>query len=341
MSLCLLCSFCLFVLSLSISLHPHHWEGERRKHVLQELEHLQWKACCIVHSYPCCRFGLAPPRHSSCPATLHFTAVHNSHLTAKHSNGRDGRPCNSIGQVGGYKERRRVTSRLFSQQTKEASPQASSSSPPASAEKQEEKKSEKSPPASDQQEEKKPEDSPQPHEEEVTLKVGSGAASEDPSPPESKKPEDSKDPSPPESKPQDSVEDDLLEFTSATEGEGEASSSAWELVPERKIARKKGVKSDSEIDSLVKKVIKKPSSQRRHKSPPRKSPPQQVHLPPQPKMLWPPFQRIQQQRQPRKRGPKQKRSQLRSRAGRQTSVSRMRPHRPLKMCSPLGCAVRT
>ena len=193
------------------------------------------------------------------------------------------------------------------QQTKEASPQASSSSPPASAEKQEEKKSEQSPPASaEKQEEKKPEDSPQPHEEEVTLKVGSGAASEDPSPQESKKPEDSKDPSPPEPKPQDSAEDDLLEFTSATEGEGEASSSAWELVPnERRIARKKGVKSDSEIDSLVKKSSRKPSSQRRGKSPPRRSPPQQAHLQPQPKMLWPLFQRIQQQRQLRNRGPRQ------------------------------------
>ena len=101
--------------------------------------------------------------------------------------------------------------------------------------------------------------------------MGSGAASKDPSPPESKqpedskdpsppkpeKPEDSKDPSPPEPKLQDSAEEDLLEFTSATEGEGEASPSAWELVPnERKIARRKGVKSDSETDSLVKKVIK-------------------------------------------------------------------------------------
>ena len=38
----------------------------------------------------------------------------------------------------------------------------------------------------------------------------------------------------------------LLEFTSATEGEG--SSSAWELVPEKKIARKIGVKCDSELD---------------------------------------------------------------------------------------------
>ena len=47
---------------------------------------------------------------------------------------------------------------------------------------------------------------------------------------------------------------DVLEFTSATEGE--ASSSAWELVPEKKIARKIGVKSDSELDHLLKKVVK-------------------------------------------------------------------------------------
>ena len=163
------------------------------------------------------------------------------------------------------------------QQAKEASPQASSSSPPASAEKQEEKKSETSPPASTekQEEKKKTEDSPQPHQEEATLKVSSSVAAKDPSPPESKQPEDSKDPSPPkpkqsedsqdpsppESKPQDPAEEDLLEFTSATEGEGEASSSACELVPERKIARKKGVKSDSEIDTLVKKVIKEAEQQ--------------------------------------------------------------------------------
>ena len=52
------------------------------------------------------------------------------------------------------------------------------------------------------------------------------------------------------------ADDDLLEFTSATEGEAE-SSSAWELVPgKRQIARKKGVKSDSELDMMMKKVIK-------------------------------------------------------------------------------------
>ena len=109
----------------------------------------------------------------------------------------------------------------------EASPPAASdkpmegASPPASSEKQEEKKS-------------------PPHSEEVTHKLGSSKA-EDPSPPESKQPKDSAD-------------DDLLEFTSAAEGE--ASSSAWELVPEQKIARKKGVKSDTEIDSMPKKAIK-------------------------------------------------------------------------------------
>ena len=107
-------------------------------------------------------------------------------------------------------------------------------SPPATSDKPME---EASPPASsDKQEEKK---SP-PHREEVTHKLG-GSKAEDASPPESKQ---LKDP----------ADDDLLEFTSATEGE--ASSSAWELVPEQKIARKKGVKSDTEIDSMLKKAIK-------------------------------------------------------------------------------------
>ena len=41
--------FCLFVfLSLSLSLRPHHWEKEERKHVLQS-DHLLWKACCVAH----------------------------------------------------------------------------------------------------------------------------------------------------------------------------------------------------------------------------------------------------------------------------------------------------
>ena len=123
----------------------------------------------------------------------------------------------------------------------EESPPASSdkpaeeASPPASSDKPAE---ESSPPASSDKPEEK--QSPPPDREEVTHKLGSSKA-EDSSPPESKQPNDPAD-------------DDLLEFTSATEGE--ASSSAWELAPDKKIARKKGVKSDSEIDSLLKKVIK-------------------------------------------------------------------------------------
>ena len=83
-------------------------------------------------------------------------------------------------------------------------------------------------------------------------------AVKDPSPPKPQQSEGSKDPSPPESKSQDPGNEDLLEFTSATEGE--ASSSAWEMVPEKKIARKKGVKSDTELDSMMKKVIKEAES---------------------------------------------------------------------------------
>ena len=213
-------------------------------------------------------FWLSTTKTFVLTAFLHFTAVPTHISPPSIAMAEMADLATALDKLEVTKKREESPPDSSAQQTKEASPQASSSSPPASAEKQEEKESEKSPPASNQQEEKKkPEDSPQPHEEEVTLKVGSGAASEDPSPPESKKPEDSKDPSPPDSKkpedskdpsppepkPQDSAEDDLLEFTSATEGEGEASSSAWELVPhERRIARKK----DSEIDSLVKKVIK-------------------------------------------------------------------------------------
>ena len=51
---------------------------------------------------------------------------------------------------------------------------------------------------------------------------------------------------------------DLLEFTSATE---EGSSSAWELVPEKRISRKKGVNSDSELDHLVKKLVQEEAEQ--------------------------------------------------------------------------------
>ena len=129
--------FFLFV-CVSLSLRPHHWEGERRRHVLQELVHLQWKVCCIVH--------------------------------------------------------------------------------PLSTSAQSER-------------------------EEVTLKMGGNKAAADTSttsPPQPHKPEDPAD-------------DDIFEFTSATEGEA---SSAWDLVPEPKIARKKGVKSDTEIDTMLKKAIK-------------------------------------------------------------------------------------
>ena len=58
----------------------------------------------------------------------------------------------------------------------------------------------------------------------------------------------------------DPADDDILEFTSATEGE--PSSSAWDLVPEVKIARKKGVKSDSELDHMVKKAVREEAKQR-------------------------------------------------------------------------------
>ena len=118
--------------------------------------------------------------------------------------------------------------------TPAASKPAEEASAPAASDKPME---EASPPASSDKQEG---DKSPPHREEVTRKLG-GSKEEDPSPPESKQPKDS-------------VDDDLLEFTSATKGE--ASSSAWELVPEQKIARKKGVKSDSEIDSMLKKVIK-------------------------------------------------------------------------------------
>ena len=58
------------------------------------------------------------------------------------------------------------------------------------------------------------------------------------------------------------LRDDILDFTSATEGEEGGSSSAWDLVPQElpKIARKIGTKSDSELDYLMKKVIKEAES---------------------------------------------------------------------------------
>ena len=118
----------------------------------------------------------------------------------------------------------------------------SEESPPS--DKPEEKKSEESPP-SDKIEEKKPEVSP------PSGKIEEKTSVEDPplQPKESKK-----------SPPPADEDTDILEFTSGTEGE--ASSSAWELVPEKKIARKIGVKSDSELDHLIKKVVKEEAEQR-------------------------------------------------------------------------------
>ena len=105
---------------------------------------------------------------------------------------------------------------------------------------------EKSPPASeDQQKEEKPSASPPQRKEEKP------AASPPP-------PEDKKKKSPPAQQPMEE-DDDILDFTSATEGEG--SSSAWEVVPEKKVARKVGVKSDSELDHLLKKLIKEAKEQ--------------------------------------------------------------------------------
>ena len=54
-------------------------------------------------------------------------------------------------------------------------------------------------------------------------------------------------------------ENDVLEFTSATEGEAE-SSLAWEVVPEKKVACKIGIKSDTELDHLLKKVVEEAKS---------------------------------------------------------------------------------
>ena len=54
-------------------------------------------------------------------------------------------------------------------------------------------------------------------------------------------------------------EDDILDFASATEGEVD-SSSAWEVIPEKKVARKIGVKSDTELDHLLKKLVEEAKS---------------------------------------------------------------------------------
>ena len=92
--------------------------------------------------------------------------------------------------------------------------------------------------------------------EEATYVKGGGKQEEETakSPPKS---EDAKKSPPPPT----GEDTDLLEFTSATEGEG--SSSAWELVPEKRVSRKKGVNSDSELDHLVKKVVQEEAEQRK------------------------------------------------------------------------------
>ena len=120
----------------------------------------------------------------------------------------------------------------------------SEESPPS--DKSEKKKSEGSPP-SDKPEEKKSEESPPSDKPEEKTSVEDPSVSP-PQPKESKK-----------SPPPADEDTDVLAFTSATEGE--ASSSAWELVPEKKIARKIGVKSDSELDHLIKKVVKEEAEQ--------------------------------------------------------------------------------
>ena len=140
-------------------------------------------------------------------------------------------------------------------------PQEETASPPAAQEAAPPPKtSEASPPQKSSQDESSKEKADasssqkKPHEEEATLQVTSKLPekpeAEGASPPKAEQTGKAAESSPPE------ADDDLLEFTSATEGEAE-SSSAWELVPgERQIARKKGVKSDSELDMMMKKVIK-------------------------------------------------------------------------------------
>ena len=92
----------------------------------------------------------------------------------------------------------------------------------------------KSPPASeDQQKEEKPVASPPPPEDKKKSPTAQQPIEED---------------------------DDVLAFTSTTKGEGE-SSSAREVVPEQKVARKVGVKSDTELDHLLKTVVKEAKEQ--------------------------------------------------------------------------------
>ena len=140
----------------------------------------------------------------------------------------------------------------------EESKASEASSPPPTQQPEESKALEaSSPPKAQQPEDSKEASSPpkaqlpeKPKESSSQMTTPSGEAKAL-SPP---KPQEFQDPSPPE--------DDLLDFTSATEGEEGGSSSAWDLVPPElpRVSRKKGVKSDSEIDSLVKKVIKEAES---------------------------------------------------------------------------------
>ena len=146
------------------------------------------------------------------------------------------------------------------QQPKEKQPKEAS--PPQSSEdkKTEDKATEEaSPPQQSQEEKAAGEASPpqQPDEEkreEATYKVAEKKADESTPPSE---PQPSSAASPPGDTffaSPDEGKDDILEFTSATEGEGEPSS-AWELAPEKKIVRKVGVKSGAELDHLLKKAV--------------------------------------------------------------------------------------
>ena len=136
----------------------------------------------------------------------------------------------------------------------------SASSPPPTQQPEESKAQEASPPPKAQ------EASSPPKAQEASSPPKASEASSPPkapeaaSPPKAPQAEGSKEKAEPsgEAKALSPPEDDLLEFTSATEGEEGGSSSAWDLVPPElpKISRKKGTKSDSELDSLMKKVIK-------------------------------------------------------------------------------------
>ena len=175
MSLCLLCSF-LFVYVFSLSLHPHHWEGKRRKHVLQELEYLQWKACCIVHPCPCHHFGLATPRHLSCLTTRPHRYP-NLHLTAELI------AMAEMADLASALNKLEVTKKP--EEEKASPPAEQPKQPLQTSQRKKQPEEKKSPPPHEE------EPSAQPEREEVTHKLGSSKAAEDPSPPESKQLKDS------------------------------------------------------------------------------------------------------------------------------------------------------